>query len=841
MEQWHTCKEEAKDAILLFRLGDFYEAFFEDAEKIAEDLGVALTKRQGTPMAGVPYHAAESYIEKLVRKGRVVAIAEQLENPKDVKGIVKRGITRIVSPATLLSDSYLHDKTSTAFVCLYCYDKKIAYAKLDVSTGELEVAEFEEKKAVLDELYKVQPKELLLTSSTESMLDDVLRECALTFSFRKIVKEDWSFDHSLALDFLQRHFSVLTLDGFGVRGLDAAQVACGTLLSVVQDELRVFIGNVIQITPLQRDSFVGIDRATERNLELVEPLSTSSGETLFTHLDKTKTAMGGRLLKQWILRPLLSVKDITERQDCIEALSSLYELEDTLTPIRDLERLITRIQATTPSPRDFLALRLSLEQVPLIISQLCTSNLPRIKYLADALEKETPAALIAHVLVDEPPLRLSDGNFIREGVNEELDTLRKMKGDSVTYLTQYQEKLRTEIDIKTLKVSYTKAFGYYIEVSKAQASKMPDTFERRQTLVNAERFISKELKEFEEAILSADEKIERIERTLFIELQEKVAAYAHAIVAIAHAIAEIDALHSLSVCAQEYKYIRPHITKEKGISLSHGRHPIIEHHLAHARFVPNDTTLSQDTSMYMITGPNMAGKSTYIRQVALITLMAQMGSFVPAKQATIGIVDKIFSRIGASDDLARGQSTFMVEMAETANILNNSTNRSLVILDEIGRGTSTYDGIAIAWSVAEYLTTKKGAPVFTLFATHYSELTELPETFPTIRNYRVAVKEDRGSITFMHRIEEGGTDKSYGIHVAKLAGMPDSCITIAKKRLHSLKEQQGGLQLSLFTEDKKDPESPAVEKLQNLVVDDLSPRDALELLYELQALAKTTR
>jgi len=847
MQQWNECKKKAGDAVLLFRLGDFYEAFFEDAQIIARDLGVTLTKRQGTPMAGVPYHAAESYIEKLVRKGHLVAIAEQLENPKNVKGIVKRAITRTVSPATLLTDSYLKEKESNFFCAIAKLNATWALARLEISTGRFEVAEYEQEKQLLDELHKSRPSELLIQEKVKHDLAVALEDMSLSFTVKMTTKENWHFDHKLSVDQLTTHFTLHSLDGFGLKGMVCAMNAAAALLSFVQDELCLSLKHVTRITPLHNNNTLVIDRATQKNLELLTSIHHGNKNSLFDLLDETTTPMGGRLLAELILRPLTSRLNIERRLDAVEELvqnpQKCTPLLDALSHVKDIERLITRISTGLCSPRDLSALRFSLEALPTLTAGVQQLSASLYSDIGKLLSHETPALEIAHVLIDEPPLRLSDGYVINEGVHDELDTLKKLKGDAQRFLAEYQEKLKASLDIKTLKIGYSKAFGYFIEVSKGQSARMPDSFERRQTLVNAERFISPELKEFEEKILTADEKISAIELTLFTELRNKVASFADVIMTIAKGLAQLDCLLSFSITASQKNFTRPTFQDSPGIQITKGRHPIVESTIERNRFIPNETSLDHKTSaMILITGPNMAGKSTYIRQVALLTIMAHMGSFVPAENAVFGIVDKVFSRIGASDDLSRGQSTFMVEMAETANILHNATDRSLVILDEIGRGTSTYDGIAIAWAVAEYLLTKHSHPVMTLFATHYSELTELEKRFPLAKNFQVAVQETENSIVFLHKIIPGGTDKSYGIHVASLAGLPQTAIRIAKEKLLTLEEDTSSSiqeQLVLFSTPQKVDESKLISILNEIDPDNLTPKDALETLYTLKAAQKS--
>jgi len=836
MAQWYACKKRAKDALLLFRLGDFYEAFYDDAVLLSEGADVTLTKRQGVPMSGVPAHAVQGYIEKLVEKGYLVAIAEQVEDPRHAKGLVKREVVKVISPGTILSS--IPDRANNFLACITQLNQIFALALLDISTGELRVIELDTIKELQDELQRRSPSEILIS---EKMVYPFLEEMKKQLSFRISRREGWHFDHQSCLATLTRHFKVHTLDGFGLQGMTAAINATGVLLSYVQDELNLSTSHIKQIYCDEVSSYLSIDRTTQRNLELTEPLhANSSTFTLLSLLDKTKTPMGARLFKTWVIHPLLSAEEITKRQDATEELQEHLSISDSLRQIRDLERLIMRISTGNATPRDLSALRHSLERVPEVISMLAPLKSPLIEELKASLSNPTPIALkIATTLVDDPPLKWGDGKVIRQNVDAELDELRSLKAHSQSWLAEYQAKLKEETGIRTLKIIFSKGFGYCIEVSRGQADKMPLTFKRRQTLVNNERFISPELKVYEEKILTAEEKIHAIELRLYHKLREEIATHIEPIKSIAHSIATLDALLSLAEVALKNRYCRPLVNESDVINIQVGRHPVIEASLIDDPFIPNDATMDQDRFL-LITGPNMAGKSTYIRQVALIVIMAQMGSFVPAKSATIGIIDKVFSRIGASDDLSRGQSTFMIEMTETANILNNATSRSLVILDEIGRGTSTYDGISICWAVAEFLL-KKGCK--TLFATHYFELTELKG----VKNINVAVQESADNIVFLRKIVDGSTDKSYGIHVARLAGLPHSVLRRAHEVLHQLEsktptldkqpERKAQEQLSLFSAPSpREAELEALfQELQKLDPNATTPLEALEQLIEWQS------
>lgn len=771
MAQWSACKKEAAGALLLFRLGDFYEAFEDDAVVLAKELDLVLTKRQETPMAGIPVHTCETYIDRLVGKGYRVAVAEQMEDPKTVKGIVKRAIVRTVTPGSVIQSTLLKDKSNNFMASLAQVNAIFGLAILDLTTADFRVMEFDEEKDLLDELSRVEPKELMISEKCWKRLKDHLDIVAVQ------VKEEWHFDHKSAYDHLIRHFHTQTLDGFGLKGMTAAINAAGALLTYVKDDLNLQLSHIKTIAPCHLSAYMTIDRTTQNHLELIEPLH-EKGKTVLSLLDETETPMGGRLLKEWLLHPLLSVPEITKRQEGIITFLSTVGLRPLLREIRDLERLIMRIETGYATPRDLTGLRYSLEPLPQISSILVESHANRLPDLAPIADK------IASAIVDNPPLRLSEGGIFKAGYHPKLDELKNFKTESQAWLANYQTKLREELQIKTLKVGYTQAFGYYIEVSRGQSEKMPLAFQRRQTLVNTERFISPELKEFEHKILTAEDQISFLEQQLFQEIRQEISLFAEPIRLAAKQIAEVDVFQALGVVAKTYDYCRPIIEEGDQLCIEEGRHLVIERSIAKETFIPNSVSLGDKEHLHLITGPNMAGKSTFIRQTALIVLLAQIGSFVPAKSARVGIVDKLFTRIGASDDLSRGQSTFMVEMSETANILNNATSRSLVILDEIGRGTSTYDGIAIAWSVAEYLLREKHCK--TLFATHYFELTKMEEEFEGAANYNVAVQESESGIVFLHKIVKGGTDRSYGIHVAKLAGLPAPVIQRARQMLEKL-------------------------------------------------------
>jgi len=772
MAQWEACKEQCPGAVLLFRLGDFYEAFHEDAVRISKDIGLTLTARQGTPMCGIPFHTSDSYIDKLVAKGYKVAVAEQVEDPKAVKGLVKREVVRIISPGTLINSNLLVDKKNNYFASVAQIGSLYGLGALDVSTGDFRTLETEKLSDLFDELHRIRPSEILVSKKFKTAHPTFFSELSYGVSFVLTEQEDWRFEAEMATSELVAHFP----SGAPPVSQLAVTSATGALLGYLKQDLRVRLEHVTQIRSDSLERTMSLDHSTLKNLGLVE--------SLLPILDQTATPMGARLLNEWIKKPLLSIPEIAKRQYAVtEFLGKTVNLKE----IRDLERLMMKIQSGYGSPRDLLGLGISMSKVlPL------KKELEPFQAIADYRSALTDpiSSMILSALTETPPLRISDGGVFQDGYHPELDRLRTLSRDSISWMNSYQLRLREETGIRTLKVGYTNAFGYYIEVSRAAGDKIPAGFQRQQTLVNTERFITEELKQFEHQALSAEERSKALEAKLFEDLRAKVAAFAISVQQTAQAIAHIDALVSLSIAALENRWTCPTVDSSDVLEIQDGRHPVVEQAIGRASFIANDTSLNAARQLMLITGPNMAGKSTYIRQVALLVIMAQMGSFVPARFARIGLVDKIFSRIGASDDLARGQSTFMVEMTETANILNNATSRSLVLLDEIGRGTSTYDGIAIAWSVAEYLLTTAGKQAKTLFATHYSELTKLSQELPKAINYQVAVSETADGIVFNRKIIPGGTDKSYGIHVAKLAGIPYKAIKRAEEMLRQLEMQK---------------------------------------------------
>jgi DNA mismatch repair protein MutS len=808
MLQWQQCKEEAKDAILLFRLGDFYEAFHEDAETCAKELELTLTQRQGTPMSGIPAHAAESYITKLVQLGYKVAVAEQIEDPKQTKGLVKRAITRIVTSGTLTSGE-LSAQTNHYIASIAQVGSSFGLAFFDLSTSDFMVTEVSEIEQLRNEICRFRPKELLVSHKCLEKQPHFFDEIKRALSIRIDSLEDWRFEHQLTYGFLTKALKVHSLDGFGLKGLISAINAAGALLAYIQESLHHPLGPIQAIKNYHSTAFMGLDPSTLLNLDLVENSRGGKKQTLLSVIDFTETSMGSRKLRDWILQPLQDPEAISERQNAVEELLHEDELPFLLKEIRDLKRLITKIATLQASPKDLFSLKLSLQALPKIQEKSAQFTSPLLKHLHHEIDlQQALYETIAKTLSDDPPMKLSDGNCIRTGFDPALDELKSLKNHSEEWLQEYQIQLREQTGIKTLRVGFTRVSGFYIEVSRGQSEKAPESFIRRQTLTNAERYITHELKAYEDKVLRADEQALEIETRLFRELCITAALSAPAILQTAEAIATIDALYSLARAARQNRYTRPLVDDSSMLFIAEGRHPVIEKTLLNEPFTANDTHLDgKEKSLMLITGPNMAGKSTYIRQTALIVLLAHIGSFVPAEKAHIGIVDQLFTRIGANDDLARGQSTFMVEMTETAAILHKATSKSLVILDEIGRGTSTYDGISLAWSIAEFLLNTPHKQAKTLFATHYFELTRLEQRFPRAVNYNVAVLEEGDHVVFLRKIIRGSADRSYGIHVARLAGLPAPVLKRAQEILHLLEEKER--QPASSSKGKKTPSTKA--------------------------------
>jgi DNA mismatch repair protein MutS len=873
MRQYAAIKKDHPSALLFFRLGDFYELFFEDAQIAARELQITLTSRNkekgiAIPMCGVPYHAAEGYIAKLIRKGFKVAICEQMEDPRIAKKLVKREVTRVVTPGTV-ADAQLGAEENNFLACVAGTKDVIGFAALDLSTGEFRATEFHGSDAdrrIREELLVLRPREVLFASSMP-LFDQPRQQSAVpaaaaaprlasleNATWAETPLEDWVFAPDYAIPLVENHFGVLSLEGFGLADRAAAATAAGAILHYIRSTQRGSLDHVDRVGYYERQDCLVLDAVTVRNLELLEPLfaGTGDGLTLFRSLDRTVTPMGKRLLRAWMLRPSIDSTQIALRLDAVEImvkdLVAREELRRSMEGILDLERLLSRVTLETANPRDMLTLAASFAKLRSVRASLSGFSAARLQELhAQCDELADLRDRIASTLEDEPPITLNDGGVIRAGVDPTLDDLRNLSRNSKQFIAQIEQRERQRTGIGSLKVKFNSVFGYYLEISKANLQHAPADYERKQTLVNAERFTTPELKEYETKVLDAQEKIVEIERRLFAELRAAIAGESRRIRQTALALAEIDVLAGFAAQAANCNYCRPRFDDSNNIEIVDGRHPVIEQQDLSGvadRFVPNDLYLNGTThSVLVITGPNMGGKSTYLRQVALIVLMAQMGSYVPARSARLGLVDRIFTRIGASDNLARGRSTFMVEMTETAAILNTATPRSLILLDEVGRGTSTYDGLAIAWAAIEYIHANTRAK--TLFATHYHELTELADRLIGVKNFHVTVKESGGGIVFLRKVTEGAADKSYGIEVAKLAGLPVDVIQRAREVLaeHEAAEQSavthlakdeakgsGAMQLTIFTPLSQ----KVVDRIKETDLNSISPLDALNLLHELK-------
>jgi DNA mismatch repair protein MutS len=868
MRQYAAIKKDHPSALLFFRLGDFYELFFDDAVKASKELQITLTSRNkekgiAVPMCGVPYHAAEGYIGKLIRKGFKVAICEQTEDPRLAKKLVRREVTRVVTPGTA-ADSSLGGEENNFLAAMAQAGDRAGFAALDLSTGEFRATEFAGTNAVRrieEELQQLRPREFLYASSAplfearEAIGPDPsfaslggVTNCAQT------PLDDWIFSPDHAIPLLENQFGVLSLEGFGLAGKAAAAAAAGAILHYVRSTQRGNLDHVDRIGFYERQDFLVLDAVTVRNLELIEPLfaGTDAGVTLFRSLDATLTPMGKRLLRAWMLRPSIVAAEIQGRLNAVEAqakdLMAREELRRALDGILDLERLLSRVTLETANPRDVLALSASLAKLPALRAALARFSADRLTALHSSIDELADIRdRIDRALVPEPPISLSDGGAIAPGVDAELDSLRDISRNSKQYLAGIEHRERQRTGISSLKVKFNSVFGYYLEISKPNLHLVPADYERKQTLVNAERFTTPELKEYESKILDAQEQIVAIERRLFAELRAAVAAESRRIRQTALALAEVDVLAALAHVATVRNYCRPQFDETSDIEIVAGRHPVIEVQEGASsgdRFVPNDLYLNSTShSVMVLTGPNMGGKSTYLRQAALTVILAQMGSFVPARSARLGIVDRVFTRIGASDNVARGRSTFMVEMTETAAILHTATPRSLILLDEVGRGTSTYDGLAIAWAAVEHIHARVRAK--TLFATHYFELTELAERLSGVKNYHVSVKETGGGIVFLRKVEPGAADRSYGIEVAKLAGLPNEVVERAREVLaeHEDAEQRLSDQLASDESRPRPPaqltiftplSQPVLDRLREVDLNRLTPLEALNLLAELK-------
>ncbi len=863
MAQYAEAKRRYPDALVFFRMGDFYEMFHDDAKLASKELGLTLTardKERKVPMAGVPVKAADGYMQRLLQRGHKVAICEQMSDPKTTKGLLEREVVRVLTPGTITEDESLHPSESNFLLAVNPPPKKsrkkrCGLAWVDLSTGRFLVAELG-IDTVIDELARIQAAEVLLPE------DDAGTElgarlakelpCAITYV------PPWTAETESGVRVLKEHFQVASLTGFGMERMPAAQGAAGAVLEYLKETQLTSLGHVTRIERHDPEGVLLLGSTTRRRLDLVKRADGSRDMTLVSVLDRTSTAMGGRMLRDWILAPLTEKAAIERRLDGVEELVKdgflRRDLRDVLATIRDVERILARVAVNRANARDLASLAQSLEALPPLKGLLEGVYTRTLAELRDrVLCFEELADTLARAIADEPPTSITEGGMIRSGFDAKLDELRDLSKNAKDWIAAYQAKEAERTGISSLKVGFNKVFGYYIEVTKTHLDKVPDDYNRKQTLANAERYVTPELDEYEGKVLTADEKARDLEHRLFVRLRDETAESIPGLQGTALVLAELDALASLAEVAAANDYVRPELTEDRTLELRDARHPVVESALEGGeRFVPNDTDLDGDRRIALITGPNMAGKSTYIRQTAIVVLMAQMGSFVPASKARIGLCDRLFTRVGAEDDLARGQSTFMVEMSEAAYILNHATSRSLVILDEVGRGTSTFDGIAIAWSLTEYLSEVIGAR--TLFATHYAELTRLSDELDAVQNLNVAVREWGDSIVFLRRIQAGATDRSYGIHVARLAGVPEAVVERARGILKGLEgdrdrtvdritfgdappRQASDLQLGLFVPSEPDP---IVEELAGLDLDGMTPLEALNVLAELKKRAKRT-
>ena len=866
MQHYLQTKEEYKDCILFYRLGDFYEMFFDDAILVSKELELTLTGKscgmeERAPMCGIPFHAAEGYLNRLVANGHKVAICEQVEDPKLAKGIVKREVIRVVTPGTNLDIQALDESKNNYIMCIVYMEDRYGLSLADVSTGDFYLTELDSERKLLDEINKFSPAEIVCNESFYMSgvdLDDMRHRLGITI----YSLESWYFSDETAETTLKEHFHVNSLEGLGLKDYSYGTIAAGALLKYLYETQKNHLDHISTIHPYATGKYMIIDSSTRRNLELTETLREKQKRgSLLWVLDKTKTAMGARLLRSYVEQPLIEKKEIEKRQDAIADINhhliTREELREYLNPIYDLERLITRVTYLTANPRDLIAFKNSIHMLPPIKSLLADFDAELLKEIEEELDPlEELFDLIEQSIIEEPPVSVREGGLIKDGYNENVDKYRQAKTEGKTWLAELEAKEREKTGIKNLKIKFNKVFGYYLEVTNSYKELVPDYFTRKQTLANAERYITPELKELEDMILGAEDKLINLEYDLFCEVRGKIADEVIRIQKTAKSIAKLDVFVSLAVVADQNNYCRPKMNENGVIDIKEGRHPVVEKMISNDMFISNDTYLDNGNNrISIITGPNMAGKSTYMRQTAIIVLMAQIGSFVPASSAKIGIVDRIFTRVGASDDLASGQSTFMVEMNEVANILRNATAKSLLVLDEIGRGTSTFDGLSIAWAVVEHISNPKLLGAKTLFATHYHELTELEGKLNNVHNYCIAVKEKGDDIVFLRKIVKGGADRSYGIQVAKLAGVPGSVIERAKQIADELsanditaaarnisvetshrkkKEKLDEVdlaQMSLFDTVKDDD---ILEELKNVDLGNMTPIDALNKLYELQ-------
>ena len=873
MQHYMETKKEYPDCILFYRLGDFYEMFFDDALTVSKELEITLTGKdcglsERAPMCGVPFHAVDSYLYRLVQKGYKVAIAEQMEDPKQAKGLVKREVIRVVTPGTITSSQVLDETKNNYLMGIVYMDGIYGISTADISTGDFMVTEVDSDRELFDEINKFSPSEIICNNAFYMSGVDM---DGLKNRYQVVISslDSRFFGEESCRRILMEHFKVGALVGLGLEDYATGIIAAGAVMQYIYETQKSTLEHITTVTPYSTGQYMVIDTSTRRNLELVETMREKQKRgTLLWVLDKTKTAMGARLLRACIEQPLIHRDEIIRRQNAVEELNMNYisreEICEYLNPIYDLERLIGRISYKTANPRDLIAFRSSLEMLPYIKRILGEFNSELLAELGRELDPlQDIFRLIGDAIVEEPPITVREGGIIKDGYNQEADKLRQAKTEGKNWLAELEAREKEKTGIKTLKVKFNKVFGYYFEVTNSFKDQVPDYYIRKQTLTNAERFTTDELKQLEDIIMGAEEKLVSLEYDLFCEVRDKIGAEVIRIQKTAKSIAGIDVFCSLSVVATRRNYVKPSINDKGVIQIKNGRHPVVEQMMRDDMFVANDTFLDNGKNrLSVITGPNMAGKSTYMRQVALIVLMAQLGSFVPAQEADIGICDRVFTRVGASDDLASGQSTFMVEMTEVANILRNATRNSLLVLDEIGRGTSTFDGLSIAWAVIEHISNSKLLGAKTLFATHYHELTELEGTIAGVKNYCIAVKEQGDDIVFLRKIVRGGADKSYGIQVAKLAGVPDSVIARAKEIAEELsdaditakakeiaeissnitqhkavpKPDEVDMQQLSFFDTVKDDD--IIRELDSLELSTMTPLDAMNTLYRLQTKLK---
>lgn len=853
MKQYYDIKKKYNDTIIFFRLGDFYEMFYDDAKISSKILQLVLTQRKGIPMCGVPHHSVKSYLYKMLKAGYKVALCDQLEDPRFAKGIVKRDVTRIITPGTLTEEDILENKSNNFLASLFSEEgqkKIIGLSFIDISTGDFFTTELNFEKSysdIINEIIKFSPTEIIVPqffqNKFNNLIDTIKNETQTYIYFI----DDWKFEPVICEENLIRQFKVITLEGFGLKEKKYSISSAGALIEYLKDtQKNSAFAHINKINFYNPTKYMILDSATIRNLEIVQSIREGSKiGSLLGVIDKTLTNSGGRLLKHWILQPLIDVQQINNRLYTIkyfyENTIKREELRKIFSDIRDIERILSKINCNRVNARDLNALCKSLKLIPEILNILRGTDNPYILNIINEIDLCTDVVtLIEKSIVDDPPLTITEGDLIKEDFNDEIKKYKLAKKEGRNWILNLQLKEREKTGINSLKISYNKIFGYFIEVTKTHKSKVPDYYEIKQTLVNCERYTTKELKEYENLILEAEEKLLSLEYEIFNQIRIEISKQTERIQKTAHALALIDVYLALAETAKLNNYIMPEVNNNKELKILNSRHPVIEA-LQETEFVPNDIYLNDDDSrMYIITGPNMAGKSTYIRQIALNVLMAQMGSFIPAADATIGIVDRIFTRVGASDNLIKGQSTFMVEMIETANIINNASQNSLIILDEIGRGTSTFDGLSLAWAIAEYILDKRRIGAKTLFATHYHELAGLSEVHKGIQNYNIAVKEWNGEIIFLRKIVKGSVDKSYGIEVAKLAGIPQTIITRAKELLKNLEKEELNLIESTKTADEKNVQLSLfslneenenwITEIKNLDINKLTPLDALNKL-----------